>query len=168
MAPEIYVIRHGASLFNVEGKDDFDVDIHDIGKQQSEMMARGLKDELFSKISPSQRVLFLLSPLQRAKKTAYFPLMEALNCNISVDVRTCHYIREKMCRPCNVMNESEKMDESDDEVMKRIASFISFLKSDEVAKYDYVLAFSHHDYIHLLTNRRRSLRNCEVIKCSLS
>ncbi len=168
MAPEVYIIRHGASLFNIEDKDEFDVDIHDIGKRQSEALAIHLKNILFSKISQSQKILFLLSPLQRAKKTSYFSLIELLNCNLNVDVKICYDIRERMCRPCNIINESEKMNETDEDVMKRIVNFISYLKSDEVINYDYVFAFSHHDYIHLLSNRQISPKNCDIIPIQIN
>lgn len=128
---KVKFLRHAESIFNATGTSEKDCDLSEKGKQQ----ASEIKDHYD---------LVICSTMKRACSTLDHS-----------DLTYGHLIFTDLCREkkvdiCDFLpHEDETVLETEEELEKRIRSFLYFLKS-QASKHQNILIISHRDFIHAI------------------
>ena len=128
---KVQFLRHAESIFNATGTSEKDCDLSEKGKQQASQIHNHYD-------------LVICSTMKRACATLD-------NSNLTYG----HLIFTDLCREkkvdiCDFLpDEDETVLETDDELDKRIRSFLYFLKS-QASKHQNILIISHRDFIHAI------------------
>lgn len=120
---EIYILRHGQTDYNVEGKfqGQIDIKLNEVGRQQAEKTRDNLKNIEFD--------LIISSPLSRALETAQIVTNSK---KILIEDRLIERSFGKLEGQYNVPNYEEHIEkyeiESNEELFKRVYEFLDELK----------------------------------------
>lgn len=164
----IYLCRHAISLANLDyniGQTVYDVDLHEKGFIQANILGDNLQNEFKDK-----RVWIILSPLKRTKQTAT-PLMNKINgITKSLKISVEPLCRERKKQTSDLLNESETgCDESWDLVINRCNLFKQLiLDSLDKNEFDIIIVFSHHGFISMLLENKVNPQNAIPIKTKWS
>lgn len=141
---KVYFLRHAESIFNRYLVSEKDCDLTETGKEQASQV-QGEYD------------VVICSTMKRACQT-----LENSKLKYGKVIFT-DLCREKRVDICDFLPyEDEANKESDEDLEKRINTFIYFVKS-QVSSYQNVLIVSHGDFIHTLGKKSQSYpKNAEI------
>lgn len=157
--PRTFVIRHGVSVANVQQYNDVDAPLHDHGKDQIRQSARFLVDHVKDK-----HVIFVYSPLQRARDTTMIMLNELVPHTASVKL-----IRSEMCREqrnviSDLLHHGEQLGETEDELERRCEIFRKQLSNPQIQSKDVIIVVSHGMFLWKLLGKRMMPQNAQLIE----
>ncbi len=141
---KVHFLRHAESIFNANLTSEKDCDLTEKGIQQASEI-----EENFD--------IVVCSTMKRACATLDH---SKLTYGRLIFTDLC---REKRVDICDYLpHEDETVKESDEELEKRIKSFLYFLKS-QVSTYQHILVISHGDFIHTLGKKSKPYpKNAEI------
>jgi broad specificity phosphatase PhoE len=141
---KVHFLRHAESIFNKYLVSEKDCDLTETGKMQASQL-EGEYDVVFCSI------------MRRTQQTL---TLSKINYSQLIGTDLC---REKRSDICDFLGyENETMKETDDDLEKRIQTFLYFLKS-QVSPYQTVLVVSHGDFIHTLGKKSQPYpKNAEI------
>ena len=141
---KVQFLRHAESVFNANLTSEKDCDLTEKGIQQASDLS-GHYDIVFCSI------------MKRTCKTLDY---SNLTYGRLVFTDLC---REKRIDICDYLpHEDETQKETDEQLEKRIQSFLYFLKS-QASKYQTVLVISHGDFIHTIGKKQQPYpKNAEI------
>jgi broad specificity phosphatase PhoE len=141
---KVHFLRHAESIFNKYLVSEKDCDLTETGKMQASEV-EGEYDIVFCSIMCRTQHTLTLSKIKYAQL-------------IGTDL-----CREKRTDICDFLPyEDETNKETDEELEKRIKTFLYFLKS-QVSPYQKVLVVSHGDFIHTIGKKSQSYpKNAEI------
>lgn len=152
----IYVLRHGQTDYNVQGKfqGQVDIPINETGKKQAKQIAQELKNITFD-------VIFS-SPLKRSIQTAKI----VTNSDIIIDNRLIERSFGKLEGEYSINNYEERLDEfqieSIEHLNKRVYEFINEI----IEKYKYcnnILLTTHACVAEIINNYFNHINNAKQI-----
>lgn len=137
---KVHFLRHAESIFNANLTSEKDCDLTEKGIQQASQL-EGVYDIVFC------------STMKRTCKT-----LDHSNIKYGTLVFT-DLCREKRVDICDYLpHEDETIQETDEELERRIKSFLYFFKS-QVSPHQNVLVVSHRDFIHAIGKHSQSPPN---------
>jgi len=141
---KIHFLRHAESIFNRDLTSEKDCDLTEKGRHQA------------SEIKGDYNVV-VCSTMKRACQTLDH---SKLSYGKLIFTDLC---REKKADICDFLpHEAETRKESEEELERRIQSFLYFLKS-QVSPFQTILVVSHGDFIHTLGNKTQPYpQNAEI------
>lgn len=141
---KVSFLRHAESIFNRDLISEKDCDLTDKGKLQA------------SQLTGEYDVVFC-STMKRTGRTLEY---SQIKYGRLIFTDLC---REKRTDICDYLpHEDETVKETEEELQKRIQSFLYFLKS-QVSPFQDILVVSHGDFIHTLGKKERSYpQNAEI------
>jgi len=137
---KVHFLRHAESIFNANLTSEKDCELTEKGVQQA------------SEVENQYDIVFC-SIMKRTRKTLD---NSKITYGTLVFTDLC---REKRVDICDYLpHEDETVKETDEELEKRIKSFVYFLKS-QVSPHQTVLVVSHGDFIHTLGKKSQPYPN---------
>jgi broad specificity phosphatase PhoE len=137
---KVHFLRHAESIFNANLTSEKDCELTEKGVQQA------------SEVENQYDIVFC-SIMKRTRKTLD---NSKITYGTLVFTDLC---REKRVDICDYLpHEDETVKETDEELEKRIQSFIYFLKS-QVSPHQAILVVSHGDFIHTLGKKSQPYPN---------
>jgi broad specificity phosphatase PhoE len=141
---KVQFLRHAESIFNRDLTSEKDCELTEKGKEQASQIAH-------------EYDIVICSTMKRACDTLGF---SHITYGRLIFTDLCREKRQDICD--YLPHEDENIKESDEELQKRITSFLYFLKS-QVSPYQNVLVVSHGDFIHTLGKKAQPYpKNAEI------
>lgn len=140
---KVNFLRHAESVFNANLTSEKDCNLTDTGRYQA------------SKLEGEYDIV-ICSIMKRTCQT-----LDHSNIKYGRLIFT-DLCREKRQDICDYLPHEEEIKETDEELEKRITSFLYFLKS-QVSRYNTVLVVSHGDFIHTIGKKSQPYpQNAEI------